>query len=45
MLAHEIDILWAPTPAELPAFGIGLSCAPVGYDNDDDDEETANNNE
>jgi hypothetical protein len=34
------------TPAELAAFGVGPSYAPVGNDDDnDDDEEEANDNE
>jgi hypothetical protein len=33
------------TPAELAAFGVGPSYAPVGSDNDDEDEEAANDDE
>jgi hypothetical protein len=33
------------TPAELVVFGIGPSCAPVGYDDDNDDEEANGDDE
>jgi hypothetical protein len=33
------------TPVELAAIGIGPSCAPINYDNDNDDEEANNDDE